>query len=69
MFSITTDEHTARVCYRKAQPLVIAECPDYQTAREIARSESRRTSGRYLLVAPKGSLIRTEAFANGVSEG
>lgn len=68
-FRITTDAWTAQVAYRVSEPVTVAESGDYQTAREIARSESRRTSGRYFLVAPQGSLIRTEAFSNGFSEG
>lgn len=69
MFRITTDEHTARVCFRVSTPPIVAETSDYQTAREIARSESARTSGRYIVIPPDGSLIRPESFGNGVSEG
>ncbi len=68
-FRITTDAHTAQVAYRSSEPVTIAEPGDYQTAREIARSESARTSGRYQVVPPEGSLVRPEWFANGVSEG
>jgi hypothetical protein len=69
MFTITTDEHTARADFRVSAPPVVAEVSDYHTARETARALSASTSGRYIMVPPAGSLIRSESFANGVSEG
>lgn len=66
MFTITTTRDGGRDHGRQ---LTIAQTPDYQTAREIARAESARTSGRYVVTPPEGSLVRPESFANGMSEG
>lgn len=66
MFTITTTQHGGR---NHGQEITIAQTPDYQTARGIAEAESARTSGRYVVTPPEGSLVRPESFANGMSEG
>ena len=69
MFKVVADKHTAEVVYRKNGPLTVAEVPDYQDARALARTQSAETSGRYTVVPPQGSPVRPESFANGASEG
>ncbi len=69
VWKIVTDAHTAAAAYRKSGPRQVAETRDYQAARPIAQAESRRTSGRCTVIPPRGSLVRPETFANGISEG
>lgn len=68
MFTITTDQHTAEVCYRKNKPVTVAKVRDYLEAREIARAKSAETSGRFIVTPPKGSKVDTAIFGNGQCE-
>jgi hypothetical protein len=68
-FYIMSEAHTSAVVYRKSGPFVVAQSAEYQTARNIARSESRETSGSYTVIPPADSKIQPETFGNGVSEG
>jgi hypothetical protein len=68
MFTITSDQHTAEVCYRKSEPVTIAQVPDYGNACDIARAISAETSGRFIVNPPAGSLVRPASFGNGKSE-
>lgn len=65
-FKVTTSV-TDRVAYRRDGDTewTIAVPDDYETACEIARSESARTGDTCTVVPPEGE---SEKFTNGVSE-